>query len=223
MLKKLLTTRYFALKFNKIADCVGEKGGVAGVVLAYFFAMPIMLAVLAFFNCLVWSLPIDVSLETENQWQVADFLMMLIIFLSVSLAVFFIRIFARGFSGKAFFFTMLPSMLFCLWLVISVYSVGIGIFLWGAFFLLLEELAAMAVLFQKSYTNYRAFQVVGSLFLIILGFIFYYADVSKNLLGVERLGGDKIFLAAVVLFWILSRAHILFRDKLLDYLESREK
>ena len=92
----------------------------------------------------------------------------------------------------------------------------------GAFFLLLEELAAMAVLFQKSYTNYRAFQVVGSLFLIILGFIFYYADVSKNLLGVERLGGDKIFLAAVVLFWILSRAHILFRDKLLDYLESRE-
>ena len=90
-----------------------------------------------------------------------------------------------------------------------------------------EQAALTIVLFRKSYTNYRAFQIVGSLFLIIFGVGAYY-EVSENLREAETAADVEFFRAAQIflsvcvgVFWVLSRAHILFRDKLLDYLESK--
>ena len=123
---------------------------------------------------------------------------------------------------------MLPPFAFFLFFFF-VFAFGEG---WGyadRILICAEQAALIIVLFRKSYTNYRAFQIVGSLLVIIFGMAAYY-EVSENLREAETAADAEFFrtaqiflLACVGIFWILSTAHILFRDKLLDYLEGVKK
>lgn len=214
---RFLKTRFFARSFNRLEEGLGDR--FSGVVLAYIFALPIMYGALALFYCLGWNPPIDVIFQTEQEKNAADFVLVWILFFSASLAAFFIRFFARGFSIKGFLCAMLLPLLFCLFALFA--GAASGFDSKQTFWFLAEGLAVVFVLARKDYTGYRAFQIVGSLFLITIGLVFYYANLFGNRLGVEIFGGSKIFLAFIIIFWILSTAHILFRDKLLDYLEKK--
>ena len=221
MFSKLLKTRFFARGFNRLEEGLGDR--FSGVILAYIFALPIMYGALAFFDCLVWSLPFDDIdiFQTEQEKNAADFVSVWILFFSASLAAFFIRFFARGFSSKGFLCAMLLPLFFCLFALFA--GAASGLDSKQTLWFLAEGIIVVFVFARKDYTGYRAFQAVGSLFLIIIGLIFYCANLRGNRLGVEIFGGSKIFLALIIIFWVLSTAHILFRDALLDYLESKEK
>ena len=205
MLKKLLTTRIFANFFNEKAEKFADFFGVWGLVAAYVLS--------AFAIYLVFVFALGFSMASEEMEDCALNIMDLESRLSsvflIGIAMFFVRIFAARYRYWLFFALMLLPIcfLFCMY--------GFDLIAYRSFkftpFVIAEWAIFFFVFFNNHYSHYRAFQLVGSLFLICFALGFY------------NLSTKGIFLAAVFLFWILSRAHILFRDKLLDYLESKEK
>ena len=217
MLKKLLTTRIFANFFNEKVGKVADFFGVWGLVAAYVF-FPIALRLAAHITGLI---PPSVFEGYGDDEAPPIFLFFLGVIFVFGCAMFLIRIFAARYRYGIFFALMwLPIFaLFCIFLPAAILML---MFLYESFChagvfipFLVAEIAIFFIVFFGNFTHYRVFQLVGSLIPICFALHIYFK------IHLEYLVMGKIFLAAVVLFWILSRAHILFRDKLLDYLESK--
>lgn len=207
MLKKLLTTRYFANAFNsfvdrRIVDKLGKSGVFLSIVLIPIFALLPMFAYSYFL--LLQNPP-----RKENENLILAMAMCFNYLLSFALPVYVLRNFIKKYSAKAFAFFMIFPLIQIVYMlyvmdfqILPVETNAFAILWW-----VLEVLALVVVIFYKPYSHYRAFQIVGSLALIS---------------GAGLISPNSAILAwATVIFWILSTAHILFRDKLLDYLEKR--
>lgn len=203
MVKKLLTTRYFANAFNsfvdrRIVENLGAMGDVWSVMLFPILSGFVGGACFYF----IWIVQQENGESLNCFSNVVDDMVWLF---SIALPIFVIRIFAKRHSAKRFaMFMALPAIIgACSYLNYCTSSCNFV----SNILLLLEAFAVAVVLFYKSYSHYRAFQIVGSLALILFATCLFC---------------DNLIISCMVyIFWILSTAHILFRDKLLDYLEKR--
>lgn len=207
MLGKLLTTRFFSNFFNAKAESLSASLGKFGVVVSLMLFPIIWMSVWLFYFFCVFAVFADVKPE---EGSLIGFVYPLACLLSVALPTFFVRVFAKKYSAKAFaMFMILPALSFifaaCADKTLRMSLAGGNPLMLP--WLALETSALLIVLFYKPYSHYRAFQIVGSLFLIFCGAALSFCGVAVCY--------------AVLVFWVLSTAHILFRDKLLDYLEKR--
>lgn len=204
---KLLKTRFFANAFNNYVDKLAEKLGRSGDVFAILL-FPILSGLVwwAFF-VFVWIFHPMLE-ETASYNFLVSVAYEMVWLLSIALSAFVIRLAAKKYSAKTFIMFMSFPIIVgaCLFLTDNT-SFNNEPYWLGIVWLLLETLAILAVLFYKPYSNYRAFQIVGSLALILFATCLFY--------------GNLIISCAVYVFWMLSTAHILFRDKLLDCLEKK--
>lgn len=222
MFFKLLKTRFFAENFNACVDSVSRKLGAWGVVLGYALYLPLVFAILSLVH-FVWGLPIDCYYDSQICRIVEMSLFDCIVMFAFVSGALLIRFFAQKYSAKVFLSIMLLPFLPLL-LNLAPYRFidnSVGLDTNYLIFSVVETVIIAFVLLNKLYSNYRAFQVVGSLLIVWVGALLYFADISGNVFDFTLFAGSKIFLGAIFVFWILSTAHILFRDKLLDYLEKK--
>ena len=208
MLKKFWGTRFFSNFFNENAEKLSVSLGKFGDIASLLLFPIIGTSVWAFYFICVFAVFPNVKTEDTG---LLGLVYPLVCMLSVALPTFFVRVFAKKYSAKTFaMFMILPAFSFIL---VACADKTLHMSLAGDLnpfalsWLALEAAALLIVLFYKPYSHYRAFQIVGSLFLFLCGAMVSFYSVS--------------ICYAVLVFWILSTAHILFRDKLLDCLEKR--
>ena len=208
MVKNFWGTRFFSNFFNekaeKLSVSLGKSGDIASLLLFPVIGASVWVF---YFICIFMVFP-----NVIEGASLLGLVYPLVCMLSVALPTFFVRVFAKKYSAKTFaMFMILPAFSFIivactdntLHLSIAEDLNSPALSSWYA----LEAAALLIVLFYKPYSHYRAFQIVGSLFLFLCGAMVSFYSVS--------------ICYAVLVFWILSTAHILFRDKLLDYLEKK--
>ncbi|MBR4597188.1 MAG: hypothetical protein IKO42_02195 [Opitutales bacterium] len=212
MLKKLLTTRIFANFFNEKAEKAADFCGGWRLVGAYVLSVPIFLAAVL----------VDIFFSGHGDVAAENASFLLGMLFSLGASMFLVRVFAAKHRSWASFAAMLLLPMFVFYLL---FAMG-GDCDFGKFlpFIVAEYAVFFIVLLNRHYSHYRFFQLVGSILPIYFAFKIYYADIlQRPEFNFKYLTSDKTFLAAIILFWVLSRAHILFRDKLLDYLEGVKK
>ncbi len=203
---KLLKTRFFANAFNNYVDKFANNLGKSGVFLSI-----VLIPIFAFLPTFAYAyfLLLQNPSRQENENQILVMAMYFSYLLSFTFPVYVLRNFVKKYSAKVFAFFMIFPIVQIAYMLCSMdfqvlpVKTNAFVIIWW----ILEVLALMIVLFYKPYSHYRAFQIIGSLVLIS---------------GASLISLHSVVLSyAILIFWLLSTAHILFRDKLLDYLEKR--